>query len=227
MSWRTNTAVLWARNAGRTVGLNRVLARFGDKGYERKYDEQLTSRIHPGDTVWDVGANVGYYVAQFSRLVGPRGTVVAFEPSARNFQRLQAACASLPNVRLRPCGLGNVRGRVHFQQGADDLGATSKVVDGAGADVVEIEVGDRLVAAGTAPPPNAIKIDVEGFEGEVIEGLATCINSPALRVVGVEVHFGILAQRGLGHVPRTIEGTLAAAGLTVGWPDKSHLLATR
>lgn len=228
MSWRTNSAVLWTRNVGRVLGVNRIVARLGERGYEEQYDEKLSSCIRNGDVVWDIGANVGYYTTQFASRVGSAGRVIAFEPSARNFQQLQSACKGLANVTLEPYGLGKTPGRVHFKQGCDALGATSQVVDDESAeDTVEIRVGDSLVLENAIPPPNAIKMDVEGFEGEVLEGLKSCLASPRLRAVGVEVHFGILHQRGLSHVPHDIEAALKAAQFSVIWPDQSHLLATR
>lgn len=227
MSWRTNSLVLGARNIGRAVGVNRLVASWNRKGYEENYDARLSEVIRSGDTVWDIGANVGYYTCQFSEQVGPTGCVVAFEPSAVNFPRLVAACTDHGNVMLRPFGLGDASGTLHFEQGADSLGATSRVVgDAEGGELVEIKVGDELVAAGM-PPPNVIKMDVEGFEGEVMAGLAHCLRSPALRALGIEVHFRILRDRGLGQMPQRIEASLEDAGFDVAWPDSSHILATR
>lgn len=227
MSWRTNPLMLTARNVGRALGVNRFLASWTQKGYEENYDAMLSAQIRPGDIVWDIGANVGYYTAQFSEGVGPNGRVIAFEPSPANFPRLEAAIASLDNVTLQPCGLGNIDGELHFQQGADSLGATSRVVEDAdGGELVQIKVGDNLIDAGMVSP-NIIKLDVEGFEGEVLEGLVHCLRSPALRALGIEVHFGILRERGLGRMPQRIEADLRAAGFKVAWPDSSHILATR
>lgn len=228
MSWRTNSVVLWARNVGRALGINRLVGGLTQHGYEVDYDTRLSSCVRGGDVVWDIGANVGYYTTQFAERVGPEGAVIAFEPSKLNFARLQAACEGLHQVSLQQFGLGDVRGQVGFRQGTDKLGATSQVVsDASGADVVEIRVGDELISAAILPQPNIIKMDVEGFEGEVLRGLHACLASPDLRAVGVEIHFGILKQRGWGLAPQVIESALRAAGFSVSWPDHSHLLATR
>lgn len=228
MSWHTNSAVLLARNVGRALGVNRLIGQLSQLGYEEVYDTRLSSYVRSGDVVWDIGANVGYYTTQFAERVGPKGTVIAFEPSKLNFVRLQTSCEGLQQVDLQPFGLGEVRGQVRFKQGDDSLGATSQVVDDAsGGDVVEIRVGDELIEEMVLPRPNVIKMDVEGFEGEVLRGLAKCLASSELRAVGVEIHFGILKQRGLGLVPQTIEAAFRAADFDVSWPDHSHILATR
>jgi hypothetical protein len=76
------------------------------RGYEANYEDRLTKCISLGDTVWDIGPNVGLYTVQFANQVGARGVVVAFEPSKVNFLRLTHTCQSLRNVELQPFGLG-------------------------------------------------------------------------------------------------------------------------
>lgn len=230
MSWRTNKLILALRGVGRALGLNRWIAsRLLGKGYETRYDDRFSAALRPGDCVWDVGANVGYYTRLFSARVGAAGLVFAFEPSPVNFARLALACSALGNVALQPCGLGKEDGRLRFEQGRDELGATSRIVEGDAGDglVVDIRSGASLLDSSGIPPPNAIKIDVEGFEHEVLEGLGGHLADPALRLVGVEVHFGILKARGLPQVPRQIETLLSHHGFTVAWPDPSHLIALR
>ncbi len=227
MSWRTHPLVVKARNLGRALGVNRYIASRESGGYEAAYDARMRACIRPGDTVWDVGANVGLYTARFAELVGPAGRVVAFEPSPTNFAELTRACAGLRNVTLEPFGLGERLGVVSFAQGGDSLGATSRIVSGGTeGDTVDIRSGDALIAAGLAVP-NVLKIDVEGFEGEVLAGLRQCLSNPDLRAIAIEIHFSLLSERGLAHVPGEIEKTLRQQGLTVSWPDRSHVLATR
>ena len=227
MGWRTCSPVIALRNVGRVLGINGSLVGAFPRGCEANYNVRLSKCISPGDTVWDIGANIGLYTVQFANLVGASGLVVAFEPSKVNFLRLAHTCQSLRNVELQPFGLGNADGNIRFQQGADDLGATSRVCEtGEPGEVVEIRVGDDLIAARLAAP-NVIKLDVEGFEGEVLTGLSKRLLSPESIAAGVEVHFGILHDRGLGSTPRQIERMLRDVGFRIDWPDASHLLATR
>lgn len=229
MSWRTNGLVLMMRNAGRMVGLNKWIASWLlGGGYEVRYDQQFSIRIQPGDCVWDVGANIGYYTRLFADRVGGRGTVFAFEPSPVNFSRLVEQCAALNNVTLLHCGLGKSDGKLHFQQGEDELGATSRVTDdNSGGVVVEICASDSLLAEEAVTAPNVIKMDVEGFEWEVLEGMAGLLRQSSLRTIGIEVHFGILKERGMEHAPQQIEQLLRDAGFSLTWPDSSHVLAVR
>ena len=229
MSWRTNSLVLVLRNIGRSLGLNRWIASYLlGPGYETRYDNGFSNALRPGDCVWDVGANVGYYTQLFSERAGQAGRVFAFEPSPVNFDRLRTACASLANVTLLHSGLGREDGKLHFQQGTDDLGATSRIVESESEGViVDVRSGTSVIRRGEALAPNAIKIDVEGFEYEVLEGLGEYIQKSDLRVIGIEVHFGILKERGFPNVPEQIEDMLNRNGFAVSWPDASHIIAVR
>lgn len=228
MSWQTNSIVMMLRNIGRTLGLNKWIAScLLGGGYETRYDNSFSGALRQGDCVWDVGANVGYYTCLFSNRVGERGKVFAFEPSPVNFDRLTTACALLENTTLMQCGLGREDSKLCFQQGADALGATSRIVEsGSKGVLVDIRSGMSLIE-GAVQLPNAIKIDVEGFENEVLEGLGDMLKNPKVRLIGIEVHFGILKERGVAHVPQQIENTLHDNGFAVSWPDSSHILAVR
>lgn len=227
MTWRTNALVLTLRHLGRITGFNAFVGRLVWRGYETNYEGRLAESIRAGDTVWDVGANVGYYVVQFAERVGPMGRVLAFEPSPSNFSKLTQACAGLANVHLHNIGLGDKPGRFPFAQGIDDLGATSRIMDGgAGSQFVEIGVADTLIDQGLDLPA-VVKIDVEGYECEVLSGLSRHLCDPGVRLIGVEVHFGILRERQLGDGPRQIENLLSRSGFSVRWADASHLIAAR
>jgi len=229
MSWRTNPLVLTARSLGRALGVNKRLARFlHGSGYEMRYDEAFAAELRQGDCVWDVGANVGHYTRLFADRVGNSGTVFAFEPSPVNILRLREACVGLRNAKLLQLGLGRENSQMSFQQGPDDLGATSRVVEaGHGSSTVEIRTAESLVRDGYASLPNAVKIDVEGFEEDVLEGFGKYLSTSSLRVLGIEVHFGILKERGVGDAPRRIESLLQRQGFTISWPDASHIIAVR
>ncbi len=230
MSLQTNSFVQIVRNIGRSLGVNKLVASYlvSGKGYEARYDDAFLAEIHDKDIVWDVGANIGYYTKKFVEKVGVDGAVFAFEPSPINFNNLTKACQSLETVTLRNFALGKEAGTLRFQQGDDDIGATSRIVPD-NVEGVDIEVcsGAGLIKEFAFAIPNVIKIDVEGFELEVLEGMANYLNSREIRTIGVEIHFGLLKQRGLINAPGQIEAMLIEAGFKISWPDSSHLLAVR
>lgn len=229
MSWRTNKLVLFARNTGRKLGVNSQIASFlNGPGYEQAYDKKLSNLIREGDHLWDVGANVGYYTEIFAKRVGDSGHISAFEPSTINFEKLTQTTHGRSNVTRYNVGLGLQNGTVAFKQGVDDIGATSRVVlQSEGTIQVTIRSAADLIACGEVKQPNVIKIDVEGFELEVLQGLGTKIEEKSLRVLGIEVHFGILKERGVPNAPEAIEVLLKKSGFNVLWPDNSHIIAER
>lgn len=232
MSWRTGRLTLALRDAGRNLGVNSFLQSFSrPRAYEDDFNHALLSAIGKNDVVWDVGANVGHYTRLFAGIAGPRGRVFAFEPSPRNYDRLASNVGDLENVALLPCGLGSREEKVAFMQGADDLGATSRVVNGISSPEdtgeADMRVADTVVRSGMAAQPNVVKIDVEGFELEVLTGMDDVLKSRQLHAVGVEIHFGLLTARGMSKAPRQIERLLRKSGFSCAWPDSSHILARR
>lgn len=232
MNWMTNSLALSLRNMGRRLGLNSFLMSFvRANSYEDKFNKVLLACVKKNDVVWDIGANIGHYTKLFADLAGSQGKIFAFEPSPQNYKRLALNLQGVANVVLLPYGLGAKEETVVFMQGEDELGATSQVLDGAPVagehEHVEIRCGDLLVGSGTVELPNFIKIDVEGFELEVLTGMREILNTKGLRALGIEVHFGLLTARGMAHAPQQIESLLREAGFSCSWPDNSHILATR
>jgi len=96
------------RAAHRLLGDERYLAlqsrywrsRLRRLRYAYEFREEIASTVSPGDTVLDVGANVGQYAALLAGMVGPEGRVIAFEPVPRTFRILSSVVAGL--------GLSNV-----------------------------------------------------------------------------------------------------------------------
>lgn len=85
---------------------------FGLRGgapFEPEVLHALRQYIQPGSVVLDIGANVGYFTAHISKLVGSAGRVHAFEPEPRNFSLLSSNVAAnhLQNVVLHPMALGD------------------------------------------------------------------------------------------------------------------------
>lgn len=231
MSLQTDPFMIALRNIARHLGLTRILGRLRwSDTYEQAFDDALFEVILPGDTVWDVGANVGHYTRKFAEAVGQDGRVVAFEPFPSNVKRLRVCVDGLENVLVLPVALGADSGTMTMEGGSDLLGATSRLVEGpasGAAAEVEIAMGDAVVTRQLAPAPTVLKIDTEGFELDVLRGIPDRLADLALRAVFIEVHFGLLANRGMARAPQEIERILKAAGFATRWVDPSHIAGER
>ena len=134
----------------------------GDTAFIRRY-------LRPGDTVVDVGANVGSITLSAATLVGPGGEVLSIEAHPRTFQFLKQ------NIALNRCGnvtavhtaVGDKPGTVRFtDRMCDDQNAVSTAGGG-----IEVPV-QRLDDLVSFERVNLLKIDVEGFELFVLRGAA-------------------------------------------------------
>jgi FkbM family methyltransferase len=231
----THPVGLALRSLARRFGIVRLVAPLiGSAAYEEAFSNALLKAIRPGDCVWDVGANVGHYTTQFASLVGPLGRVIAFEPSPRSFARLEARISNLgPNVFVLQQGLGSANGRYAFELSDDDSGVTDQISrnNTNSGDIATLHVdvcrGDDVVREKPIYAPNVIKVDVEGYELDVLKGMPQCLAADSLRSIFVEVHFGTLERRGLFTAPREIEALLRTGGFDINWIDHSHLVASR
>jgi FkbM family methyltransferase len=133
---------------------------------KRRLFNQVVTR---GSIVFDIGANVGSYTLQASRLCGPEGRVVAFEPSPDNLAYLarHIDINRLENVTVIAAALTDSDGHARFHATADRV--TSHLAMH-GSIVVRCHRLDTLVERGTVPQPDIIKIDVEGAEAAVLRG---------------------------------------------------------
>lgn len=222
------------RSLTRKLGLNQFIGRLiAGSHYEDRFGAALQAEVRPGDTVWDIGANLGLYTQEFIAGVGPSGRVVAFEPVPACFAQLRQRFAESPQVKLHNVAVGDADGRIAMSLEADPLAATHRVVDveraGGGGNLVQVEIRSAasLVAGEPELFPNVVKIDVEGHEGAVMEGMHGLLPDRRLRCIGIEVHFGLLDERGESVKPKQMEQTLVQHGFRVRWTDPSHLLAVR
>lgn len=226
-----NPFLVSIRRLGQRLGVLRPLVRLFRRifpsNYEEAFEQAMMSAIRPGDTIWDVGANVGIFTRRFSEQVGPTGCVVAFEPSPAASARCREV---VPKATVLQLALSDWDGETDFYVGDDAIAPTNSLERRATsrtATRIRVMTGDTVISQCLALPPNHIKIDVEGFEVEVVRGLSETLRSPSLKSVFIEVHFLNLAERGLRTGPTEIVRLLQRAGYDTRWVDPSHLVALR
>ncbi len=163
--------------------------------------------------VLDVGANIGYTAAIFARGLAPGFKVFAFEPERRDYVRLVRT--------MRRLGLADRVETVHTAVGAGEgtVGLWRDVRHHAGhrittdafradrgvapSDTVRVLALDDFVRArGVADAIGFIKIDVEGYEPPVCEGLTATVAANPRLVVAVE--YSPWAMDQMGFVPEVV-----------------------
>ncbi len=187
--------------------------------YEKPLQETLASTIQPGWVIMDLGAHIGFFTLLSAKLTGPTGEVVAFEPCPGTFSELQGNIAvnDFANVTAYPFAIDAQSSSVEMQVG--DNSYLAHIVRGEKGEFrVEAKSLDELVYREGFPPPNFIKIDVEGAELEVLKG-ATRLLSELRPVVLCELH-----DEGLR--PGVLS-LLYSLGYRISWPEKNHILAVR
>lgn len=178
---QTHLAIQWHKGLSLflypKVWTSQVLFYYGI--YEPNELVFLEGALKPGQVFVDVGANMGLYSLFASRLVGETGIVVAVEPSARDYQRLQAHIAlnQAHNIRARRVALAEREGTAHLQVATDENSGHNSLgqfgIGGTRLERVEevpTKTLDSLVAEEDLPRVDAIKIDVEGAELRVLQG---------------------------------------------------------
>lgn len=229
----TSNIAIRLRNFTRKLGINKVIGTLMSSGnYEDHFGIAFKNEIRSGDSVWDIGANVGLYTGQFKEKASPDGIVVAFEPTPSCNEKLQELFANDSRVKLRNWAIGENDGEITMLVEDDPLAATHRIVTGKPSgdqNSVKVEVRSAASIIEQEPSlfPNIVKIDVEGHEGYVVDGFSSLLQDPRLRCFGIEMHFGLLEERGESARPKQIERLFQDNGFTIRWTDPSHLLATR
>ncbi len=150
-------------------------------------ERTLLSRVvRHGMTVIDVGANIGYYALMFRSFVGESGQVICLEPDPTNLHELLTNVSENAlegNITVMPVAAGDQDGVASFQPGLNSH------VTPDGTSHVSVTKIDSL----TMSKVDFIKIDVEGYEGAVLDGAKKTIEQfrPALFL---ELHPNLLTR---------------------------------
>jgi FkbM family methyltransferase len=212
-----------------------IPVRFMDSYISRPWEPMTSRRLRqclaPGMTFVDVGAHVGHYTLLAARAVGRSGRVVALEPASQSYRLLRETVRAnrLRQVTVLPVAAGAKSERRAFNltswslcQGfyehPDPVARPSCLAE------VDVQPLDELITGSV----NIIKIDVEGAELEVLDGMSRILDeNPTLTLIA-EWHPECLASA--GRDPRDLPKALTALGFrldavldpgvgTARWPE--------
>jgi FkbM family methyltransferase len=193
------------RDGLRTVqGVLRSLRIYYGDRHHRPAMAQLYQRfVQPGDLVFDIGAHVGDRVGVFRRL-GAR--VIAVEPQPALVKTLRLLYGRDPKVTIEALALGRRNGTIELKINLDNPTVSTASDDfiAAAADApgwkeqtwsrcmtVPLSTLDDLIARHGIPA--FIKIDVEGFETEVLKGLTQAVAALSFEFTTIQRDVAIAA----------------------------------
>jgi len=156
--------------------------------YERSTTKAIRRWVRPGSVVLDVGANIGAHTLEFARRVGSGGKVFAFEPTLFAHSKL------LQNLALNPSLAANVKSEQLMLASSDNRTTEFKIYSSwplvranglhakhlgrlqptEGARAISL---DTYLRQAGVPRVDFIKLDVDGFECEVLEGARHCLDT--------------------------------------------------
>ena len=139
-------------------------------------EAEVRKVVNRGDTVLDIGANFGVFTKLFSELVGPQGSVIAFEPIPQTFRTLAAGVKRYhkSNVRVLNKALSDTVGTVlmfvpqYADIPGDNLYEASIVSNSQSRNTLAID--SVTIDSLQLPRVDFVKIDVEGHELQVLQG---------------------------------------------------------
>ncbi len=189
---------------------------------EKEWLEDLLENLRPDDVLFDVGANLGCYACFAARKLR-EGRVVAFEPYPPNLDQLRENVArNGDGTRVMAMALSDAEGTLTFEApAADEVGhAIGTISDSSELEgySVETRTADRLVEEGELPRPTVVKVDVEGSEPRVLNGMKDVLSHEDCRLVYLEIHLpkdDRDSVRDHGSSAHRMQEELAALGFTL------------
>lgn len=166
--------------------------------------EFINKYLKSKDTVFDVGANIGIWTYFLSKL-DHKLNIYSFEPNPNVSKMLIENTKNIKNITIEKCGIGNNDTKadfyIHPSHGRSSFGYTNEY---SGCKVISVPVAtlDSYIKKNESNFPSLIKVDVEGFEPEVWEGMQSLFISQKPKILVFELEDRHLNPR--GHSARSL-----------------------
>ncbi len=160
---------------------------------EPEVQKALVDHLRPGMTVYDIGANIGFFSLMAARIVGPRGTVISFEADPEIAARLRENLArnQFTQARVEQKAVWSESTTVTFERvdpnTSPDRGLGHVSTSGTTLASITVEAVSLDQYTASHPPPDFLKCDVEGAEVAVFQG-AERLLSGKRPILLVEMH---------------------------------------
>ena len=179
--------------------------------YERDKQILFSRALKPGFTVWDVGANVGFYTLLAARIVGATGKVSAFEPLPSNVRALRRHLDlnGVATTTVVEAAVADREGALSFKPAESN--AEGRLEESGRMKVKCIRLDDYWKTSGESP--KVLKMDIEGGEEAALSGgkefLAACRPLIFLATHGAAIHARCCdLLRGIGYSLSSVNPTV-------------------
>lgn len=160
--------------------------------------EIMKRELKPGQVIIDVGANIGYYALLEAKTVGKRGRIYALEPAPENLELLRR------NVKANGCdnieifhaaaGARSEMGTIYLSKSHNQHALIKENVGGVvGSMPIRVFALDDFLEG--KPYPSLIRMDVEGFELDILRGLKKTIAKGKPLKLFIEIHGFFLKEK--------------------------------
>jgi FkbM family methyltransferase len=157
--------------------------------------------LKDGMVVYDIGANIGYYALQEARLVGEKGFVYAIEPVPHNkhLLELNISLNNFKNIKVYECAMGEKDGDSQIK--LTNMSNISTMVEQTYRDIkdvlpVKVQTLDTFMKGKRLP--DVIRMDTEGYEVNIIQGMSKLFKSNKPLILFIEIHFDALKEKVVG-----------------------------
>ena len=203
-------------------GASRLTHYFGNS--EPETFEFMNDYLKPGMCVIDVGANIGLNAIWAARRVSPGGQVIAIEPDPSNFNRIVeniGESQGLPiQIYMAACGANIHQSLIVCHNSQDTSRSYVRTASAIEADPtrpkMQIVTIDGIVSEMNLPKIHYLKIDVEGFEAEVLRGSMKSLYKNMIDIMQVELDNGML-QRNDSSVSDIVDAIQSAGYEQCNW----------
>lgn len=166
---------------------------------ERYIEERhlLKQLVRPGMTVVDVGANIGFYALMLNSYLNGQGAIICLEPDPTNLIELRANVAAnrlAQHISILPMAAGSEDGTVSFEPG----------LNAHAAEAGTLQVAVRKLDSLNLAQVDFIKMDVEGYEGAVLDGARSLIER-CRPTLFLELHPQLLTPHSHGEIVQFLQ----------------------
>lgn len=199
--------------------------------YEPKITKKFLELIKEGDTVFDVGAWIGYYTILAANKVKSLGKVVAIDPSKENISRIKnnMKLNNFTNIEILECGVGEKHGQANIKEQRPSTSSTFQI-SSVGDNPIKIEKIDDIVKNIKISKIDLLIMDIEGYEYHALMGMSNLLSNNLIKNMIIEIHVDSIKQ--FGHSDKDLIKLLKDSHYDISIIEKKenhphyHILAT-